>query len=206
MKRLLIIFFLTNIFFSLKAQKDENVIIEVKQIGKHFDNNFLNLEKSSKKIYYFNPNGLISKIIKYGRYHYAYLSVIGQKTIYKYQNDLVLEIDSSYCCEDNENINISVDTLDLGFITKKLLYDSKYNIYDSNKRLVQSANGFGEVKKYKYYENGLISKIIYYYSDSNDNIDKKNHLIFRWKNVKTLSKETIERLNNFILWQHEFGI
>ncbi len=206
MKKLLLIIFITILFFSLNAQDTENKTIEVKQIGKHFDKNFLNLEKSSKKVYYFNPNGLISKVIKHGRYHYAYLKVIGRITNYKYQNNLVIEIDSSYCCEDDEIINISIDTLDLEFITKKLLYDSKYNIYDSTERLIQSSNDFSEVKKYEYQENGLISEIIYYYSDIDNNLDKKNHLIFRWKNENELSKEAIERLNNFILWQHEFHI
>jgi YD repeat-containing protein len=206
MKRLLLIIFLANTFISLNAAEAESKIIEVIQIGKHYDNNFLNLKESSKKVYYFNPNGLVSRIAKYGRYHYAYLKVIGRITNYQYLNGLVIEIDSSYCCEDDENINISIDTLDLEFITKKLLYDSKYNIYDNDEKLIQSSNDFSEVKKYEYDENGLISKIIYYYSDSDDNLEKTNHLIFRWKNDKGLSKETIERLNNLILWQHEFEV
>ena len=206
MKKLLLLFYFSSLFGISTAQKSVDKSIEVKQRGKNYDTNFLNLKKSSKKDYYFNPKGLITSIVKYGRHHYAYLKVIGQKTNYNYQGDLVIEIDSNYCCQDDENINISADTLTLQFITKKYLYDTKFNVYDSSERLLQSANDFSEVKKYKYKASGLISKINYYYSDSDQNLDKKGHLIFKWSNVKGLSKETIERLNNFILWQHELGI
>ncbi len=201
-----LLFILTILLISVNAQNTEKKTIEVKQLGKHLKNNFLNFKSSSKKIYYFEPNGLISKSIKYGRHHYAYLSVIGLIENYQYDNNVVIEVDTTYYNESDETFNVTIDTLRLDFITRKLSYDSTYNKYDRNQNLIQSANDFNQVKKYEYKHNGLISRITYYYADDKKKLSKKNYLIYRWKNIKRLSKATIDRLNNFILWQHEIGI
>jgi hypothetical protein len=96
---------------NLFSQKAENNLIEVTQTGKHFNNNFLHIKRSSKKAYYFDRNGMILKSIKYGRYHYAYLNVIGHIETFIYYDDNVIEIDSSYCCQEDSLLQISIDTL-----------------------------------------------------------------------------------------------
>lgn len=191
--QLVVLFFM--ISFNLNAQEIEKMI-EVKEIGKHFNNSLLN-SRSSKKLYEFHSNGMISRILKYGRYHYAYLHVIGRIISYKYQNDTVIEIDSSYCCEDDENIRVSIDTNNISYVS--LQYIDLSCIFDSTRRLIQSSNNY-QLKKYEYNEKGLISRITFYYKWSND---KASQLRFIWKNEKRLSKETINSINNFIVWHLE---
>lgn len=200
-----LLFILTISIFRVNAQNTANKAIEVKQLGKHSNRNFFNFTLSSKKIYYFDTNGLILKSIKYGRHHYAYLRVVGRVQNYHYENDVVIEIDTTYHIKNDEIFIVSIDTLPLDFILKNPKYNYAYTIYDTNQHLTQSRDGLFRVKKYKYKKNGLMYKIIYYHSDDENNLTKIYSLVYRWKNIRGLSKSTIQRLNNFILWQHDLG-
>ncbi len=201
--KLVVLFILTISLYSVYGQNTENRIIEVKQIGKPIKNNSLNLKLSSKKSYSFDSTGLILKMIKYGRHHYAYLSVIGRVEYYTYDSNMVVETDTTYFIESDDEFNITIDTFEINDLSRKLQYDSKSNLFDSNQNLIQTSNEFSQVKKFEYKNNGLISKITYYYADMEKNLNKKSRLTFQWGKIGKLSKGSIDRINNFIIWRHE---
>ena len=205
MTRLLSIIFFTCIFNNVIAQNSIEKQITVKQIGKHLENNYLHLKRSSKKVYFYNQDGLISKVISHKRHHYAYLRVIGEITNYNYQNEIVIEIDTTYCCEDDNIINVTTDTLNRKSFTKIPSFDSENFILDLNKRLIESKSN-KRTKKYHYSKNGLLKKIAFHYSDSLDKQSKYYNINYKWTNIKGLSTDAVIRLNTFLIWQHGYGI
>ena len=205
MKQLTIILLIVFWTFNITAQKTENGQLTIVQKGIHYENNFLNLKKSSKKEYIFDSKFRISRVYKYGRYHDNRLKLIGEIADFMYQDSLVIEFDSSYCCTDNRIMTIIIDTFSIELFNRKLRIDTLNNVYDGEKRLVQSIDKYNTLKKFVYEKSGLIYRIKYFYK-YDELLEKKSILKDKWKNTNNMSIHEIERTNNFILWQHGFGI
>ena len=165
MSKLFLLFIFATTLNNLVAQNSSKNQIKVKQIGNRLNDGFLNLKRTSKKIYYYNKDGSISKVKKYGRHHYFYLKVVGQITNYSYQDKIVISIDSTYCCEDDNIVNVTTDTINKKSFIKIPSFDSKNFILDSENRLIESKYR-NRVTKYLYDKDGFIEKISIYYSDN----------------------------------------